>query len=294
MFEINGRKIKVSTGTRSQTVNICTSDNVLGEYESRVRLRPPFITESALRQANYDSIEDLVSFLCLNHSGQIEPAGGLTNSSGRAKGLVRTSVLTEKTMARETHDLLAIMGLKPYYRADVCSGIAGHFPGGTYDHNLPLYSKQIQTCFTDKARQIARPDLIVVDTKNKTVEVIVEFEIDTNPKNLIGNYFCVLLADEYKPKGDPNVYRLDVTRTAHFLLACLDPRGATPNEQAAVEKGKVVAEWLDRASRHLVGNVDLCKILVARAFADDDWQSMKEVLRQQLTSICPHLFDENG
>jgi hypothetical protein len=292
VFAINGRRIKVRTGTRSQTVNICTSDNVHGVYDSVVRLRPPSITEETLRRARFTSIEDLVTFL-RHRSGQVERRDSSIRAIAGDGGIVRPSTLGEKTMALETNELLTVMGLKPHFRVDVCSGIAGCFPAGTYDHNLPLYAKQIQTCFTDKARQIARPDLIVVDTKNETVEVMFEFEIDTNPKNLVANYFSVFPAEEYKPKGDPTVYRLDVTRTAHFLLACLDPRGATPNEQAALEKGRVVAEWLDRASIPLVGNSDLCKIRSARAIAGDNWQSMKGILRQQLKSICPDLFGEN-
>jgi hypothetical protein len=290
MFKISGRKVMVSTGTKTQTVNICTTDNVHGDYEFKVRLRPPQITEYTLNQAKFASIDQLIRFLCLHHLGQVEQPVRVPRATIREEGTGDTSKVTEEMMALETHELFTVMGLKPEFRVDVCSGI-GHFPAGTYDHHLPLYAKQVSTCFTDKARQIACPDLIVVHKKDKIVEVTIEFEVDTNPKNLVGNYFYVFPAEEYKPKEDSAVYRFDVTRTTHFLLACLDPREATPNDQAAVEKGKIVADWLNMASIHLLSDVDLCNIRGAHAFAGDNWPSMKEILRRQLASTCPHLFE---
>jgi hypothetical protein len=293
MFEINGRKIKVRTGPRSQTVNICTSANIHGVYDSRVRLRPPFTAEDTLRQANFNSTEDLVRYLCLHHSGQIEPPTGILRRITDDGGTARASKLAEKLMARDIHDLLKAMGLKPHFRADICSGIAGHFPAGTYDHNLPVYAKQIDSCSTQKARQIARPDLIVVDTVQKIVEATFEFELDTNPKNLVANYFYVFLAQEYKAKADPSLYKFDVTRTSHFLLACLNSRSATPNEQAALEKGVMVAKWLNKVGASLAGNADLCNIRIAHALAGDDWQAMKQAFARALKLTCPHLFDED-
>jgi hypothetical protein len=229
----------------------------------------------------------VVTFLERNYSGQIERAPGV---QGLKSPTSRRRMPTEATMARETHDLLRQMALRPHFRVDICSGVASHFPSGTCKHQLPLYSKQTKTCFTDKARQVARPDLIVVDTRAKTVELTVEFETDTNPKNLLGNYFCVFLAEEYKPKNDPTVYRLDITRTTHCLLACLCSRGATPNEQAAIEKGKMVVDWLEKTSAHLAGNAQVCNIRKAHALASDDWQAMKTAFGHQVKSACPHLF----
>jgi hypothetical protein len=193
-------------------------------------------------------------------------------------------------MARETHQLLQDMGLKRHFRVDVCSGISHQFSPGTYQHGLPVYSKQLNTCFTDKARQVGRPDLIVVDTRAKTVELMVEFETNTNPKNLLGNFFCVFLGEEYKPKNEPIVYRFDVSRTTHYLLACVRSRSATPNEQAAVEKGRMVAEWLEKTSVLLAGTAAVSNISRAHALAGDDWQTMKLEFGRQVRSECPHLF----
>ncbi len=39
------RKIKIQTGAKSQTVNICTKENKFGTYEYTVRLHPPFFVK---------------------------------------------------------------------------------------------------------------------------------------------------------------------------------------------------------------------------------------------------------
>ena len=72
MIYICGRKVKVQTGTKSQTVNICTGTNIHGVYEYIVRLHPPFITEDTLRQQHFGSIEDLVAYVQRSHYGQVE------------------------------------------------------------------------------------------------------------------------------------------------------------------------------------------------------------------------------
>jgi hypothetical protein len=212
-----------------------------------------------------------------------EPRGVLNRSSKRATP-------TEGMMALETYELLRDMGLKPHFRVDICSGISGQFSPGTYEHGLPVYSRQLKTCFTDKARQVGRPDLIVVDKIAKTVELMVEFETNTNPKNLLGNYFCVFLAEEYKPKNEPTVYKFNARRTTHFLLACVRSRSPTPNEQAALEKGRMVANWLEKTSVLLAGNAEISSISKAHASASDDWQAMKIAFGLQVRSACAHLF----
>jgi hypothetical protein len=73
----------------------------------------------------------------------------------------------------------------------------------------------------------------------------------------------------------------------------LDPRGTTPNEQAALEKGVMVAEWLDKVGTHLARNADLCNIRTAHTLAGDNWQVMKQAFAQALKLTCSHLFDED-
>jgi hypothetical protein len=294
MFKVNGRKIIIRTGIKSQTVNVCTTDNIHGVYESIVRVQQPFTTEETLRRAGFASPEQIIAFLQRNHFGKLEPPRKPQTLSARPINVSdnREIVpLTEMLMARDTHDLLVAMGLKQKFRVDVCSGIASQFPANTYEHALPVYAKQIDACFTDKARQIARVDLAVVDTDEGTVDLTLEFETDTNPKNLIGNYFSVFMADEYKSKAGLGEYKFDVTRTAHILLACLNPRKDCPIQQAALEKGTMVAAWLESVSVILAEKADLGKIRTAHAIAGDDWGKMKRTLTSLLNSTCPDLFE---
>ena len=92
MLYICGRKIIVKTGTKSQTVNICKSNNILGDYDYTVRLRPPFIDENTLRNKGFTTIDDLVRYLQKQHYGDIEqtpvtrPAGSSGPTSQTAMG----------------------------------------------------------------------------------------------------------------------------------------------------------------------------------------------------------------
>ena len=61
MIWICSRKVKLVTGRKSQTVNICTAENVNGRYDYIVRLSPPFITEDLLKNRNFETIKDIVS-----------------------------------------------------------------------------------------------------------------------------------------------------------------------------------------------------------------------------------------
>jgi hypothetical protein len=69
MIHICGRRVKVRTGTKSQTVNICTSANILGQYDYIVRLPPPFISTETLLRQTLSSIEDLVRYLTRLQAG---------------------------------------------------------------------------------------------------------------------------------------------------------------------------------------------------------------------------------
>lgn len=81
MLHICGRKVKVQTGTKSQTVNICTSDNIHGDYDYIVRLRPPFISENTLSERDFPSIDDLVRYLQRQHFGEIEKTPVIRSSA---------------------------------------------------------------------------------------------------------------------------------------------------------------------------------------------------------------------
>jgi hypothetical protein len=86
MFEVCGRRVKVVKRRKSQTVNICTSDNIEGVYDYIVRLRPPFIDEDTLRDKMFATTDDLVRYLQNHHHGDIEktPVKRLAVSSRHA------------------------------------------------------------------------------------------------------------------------------------------------------------------------------------------------------------------
>lgn len=81
MISICGRKVKVQTGTHSQTVNVCSVANVHGQYDYRVRLTPPFTSELALLNEGFQTIEQLVHYLCRHHSGNLEQSPSVAASS---------------------------------------------------------------------------------------------------------------------------------------------------------------------------------------------------------------------
>lgn len=53
MFYVAGRKVKVATGAYTQTVNICTDANLLGEYDYILRLHESLATEEELVQQRF-------------------------------------------------------------------------------------------------------------------------------------------------------------------------------------------------------------------------------------------------
>jgi hypothetical protein len=72
MIEICGRKIKVATGSKSQTINICTKENVHGIYEFVIQFTPPFLDQSAITHRQYKSVDQLVRSLCDENGGILE------------------------------------------------------------------------------------------------------------------------------------------------------------------------------------------------------------------------------
>lgn len=114
---ICGRKLKILTGTKSQTVNICTSDNLLGQYDYRVRLGPPFISRETIAARDFDTIDDLVRFLERSYNGRVEQ--GPVMQSDDASGLISFSepvfdrqspTMSECRAWRNSWDLLGNQG----------------------------------------------------------------------------------------------------------------------------------------------------------------------------------------
>jgi hypothetical protein len=74
MIQLCGRKVKIQTGAKSQTVNICSGANIHGEYDYKVRLTPPAVSEDALLGVGFNSIPELVRYLECHHNGVVEQA----------------------------------------------------------------------------------------------------------------------------------------------------------------------------------------------------------------------------
>lgn len=72
MINICGRRVKVVTGTKSQTVNVCSLNNINDEYDYIIRLRRDFVTEEFLQLKKFGSIEEMVKYLEEHHYGDVE------------------------------------------------------------------------------------------------------------------------------------------------------------------------------------------------------------------------------
>ena len=72
MIIICGRKVKIRTGSKTQTVNICTIENVHGLYDYRIKFQPPSINENILNSIRAESVEALVRHLEEQYGGIVE------------------------------------------------------------------------------------------------------------------------------------------------------------------------------------------------------------------------------
>jgi hypothetical protein len=68
---IAGRQVKIATGAKSQTVNVCTAANRFGEYDYKVRLHASFVTPEELEQRRFASLDQLVDYL-VERGGKVE------------------------------------------------------------------------------------------------------------------------------------------------------------------------------------------------------------------------------
>lgn len=87
MIDICGRKVKVLARINSQTINVCTAENIHGQYDYIVRLYPPFIDEDTLLRQKFNSIEDMIKYLQQNHHGQIEKEPSIFVTSQPSEGV---------------------------------------------------------------------------------------------------------------------------------------------------------------------------------------------------------------
>lgn len=72
VFSVDGRKVNVSKGTKTQTVNVRTADGKAGQYDYKIRLRSPFVDEAHLDARGFASVNDLVTYLVASCGGELE------------------------------------------------------------------------------------------------------------------------------------------------------------------------------------------------------------------------------
>jgi hypothetical protein len=82
VFTVGNRRVKVVTGSKTQSVNICDPRGVEGEYECIVRVRPPFTSEQELEKARFDSDRDLVAYLIRDYGGELQRPGRFADLTG--------------------------------------------------------------------------------------------------------------------------------------------------------------------------------------------------------------------
>ena len=72
VFIIRNRKVYIRKGGKTQTINICSEENVRARYDYIVRLQPPFISDETLKSQSFKSIEELVRYLEAHHGGIVD------------------------------------------------------------------------------------------------------------------------------------------------------------------------------------------------------------------------------
>ncbi|HEO65745.1 MAG TPA: hypothetical protein ENI73_07730 [Spirochaetes bacterium] len=80
MIYIHKRIVKIATGTKSQTINICTEDNIHGEYDYILRIMDSkqFTSYDELTVKQFSSIDDLINSIQKDHHGIMEKSSGKT------------------------------------------------------------------------------------------------------------------------------------------------------------------------------------------------------------------------
>lgn len=116
---------------------------------------------------------------------------------------------------------------------------------GIERHDIQLFSIEGPN---RTSRNLANPDALVLNTETKKIEMILEYELDTNPKNLTANFITPFITDRYESNFSDDsgiIYELDDDITFLYLIVCLKKqRSITPREQAPLEKGELVRKKL--------------------------------------------------
>lgn len=98
-FHVEGRKVKVVTGQRSQTVNVYVDEAREGLYDPKIRIHTPsrFVDEDCLMAKGFTSVAQMVEFLRETHGGVNE--GPSSPYAGRQPSLPREPVPVDRAWA---------------------------------------------------------------------------------------------------------------------------------------------------------------------------------------------------
>lgn len=157
-------------------------------------------------------------------------------------------------------------------------------PRSTDGHRLALYVDEGPTL---SSREIANVDALILNRDSAEVELLIEYEQNTNPKNLIGNFLAPFMADCYisKHSHDRRRYPLSKDTTCIILIVCLErPRGESNREQAPIQKGMIIRERLLGVSERLVESSNILKgdIIISDSLDDAEIKT-RETIRGAVT-----------
>ena len=127
---------------------------------------------------------------------------------------------------------------------------------------------------------------MVLDKESGKVKLLLEYEQDTNPKNLIGNFLAPFMANSYRSnysKDKNDYYALDKGITCFLLIVCLQrPRGKSNRELAPIQKGEIVRKKL----LGVVGKgIESSNILMGDIIIGDTLDYVEAKTRETLQSI---------
>lgn len=94
MEEIEGRKVYIVTGNKSQTVNVCDSSNVEGQYDWKIRIEDneKFVDYSMVNTQKQGTVENLIKYLISKHDGKLEPTNHDHEWIERARKVIETCI----------------------------------------------------------------------------------------------------------------------------------------------------------------------------------------------------------
>ncbi len=150
---------------------------------------------------------------------------------------------------------------------------------GLERHRLQLFVKEGPS---KTAREITNVDALVINKEKKIVELILEYEVDTNPKNIAGNFIAPFIADQYESNfsQDKNIYLLSPEHTVVLVIACLpEKRLLNAQGQAPLQKGTIVRKSLMAMKKKIYSE---SKINNGEIIVGDDLEQITEEVKSIL------------